>query len=596
MTFADFSQQVLQPLEQTSSKLEQTEILANFFRQLQPQLTTPDEVKPYIYLSLGQLGPIFANPQTNVGIAFLLQALGQLHPSEGQSLFGDQGIDPQAARELKKRYKQLGDVGSLAQEVVANWPGGTNSELAVTEVFESLRQLAQTSGEGSQEEKVHQVAQLLKQLDPLSARFVARMILSNLRLGFSDKTVLDALSWFLTGDKSQRPQLEEVYQRHPDIGTIASQVLVGGVEQAQQLDVQLGVPVIPALADRLKSSQEMIDKMGEVYVEPKYDGTRVQIHWDAQKQELHTFTRNLEENTAMFPELKRLLQDIEADSVIFDSEAVGYDPQTNKLVVFQQTIKRKRKHDIAATMAEIPLRFFVFDVLYLNGESRLRQPLAERKQLLQTVLAPVSNGDLVPSPYIQTQDPDELREYHVEQLAQGYEGVVVKKAQGVYEAGRKAFNWVKFKEAEGSKAKLTDTIDAVVVGYYSGRGKRASFGVGAFLIAIRNERNDHLVTIAKIGTGLSDDQWRELKTRADVMLEQHGDSAGAYAVEIPEILEPDVMLPPELVVEVAADEITQSPTHTAGLALRFPRLVRFRDDKSVDQITTLAEMKQIRVA
>mgnify|MGYP003737352761 FL=1 len=95
MTFADFSQQVLQPLEQTSSKLEQTEILANFFRRLQPQLTTPDEVKPYIYLSLGQLGPIFANPQTNVGIAFLIQALGQLHPSEGQSLFGDQGIDPQ---------------------------------------------------------------------------------------------------------------------------------------------------------------------------------------------------------------------------------------------------------------------------------------------------------------------------------------------------------------------------------------------------------------------------------------------------------------------------------------------------------------------
>ncbi len=605
MTFSEFSQKLLKPLEATSSKLEQTALLAEFLKQLQPDLAEPSEVKPYLYLSLGQLGPVYANPQTNVGIAFMLRALAQLHPSEGQSLFGDAGADPTELKRLSKRYKQLGDIGSLAQEVkeqFTNQSYADNSEksnLDVLEVFNFLIELTQTSGEGSQEEKVYQLAQLFKQIDPLSSRFVSRIVLGNLRLGFSDKTWLDALSWYLSGDKSHRAVLDQTYQRHPDIGAIAEKVVGGGLEAAAQLDVTLGVPVIPALADRLKTSQEMIAKMGEVFVEPKYDGTRVQIHWDADKQELHTFTRNLEENTLMFPELKRLLEDINAQSVILDCEAVGYDPATNGLVVFQQTIKRKRKHDIEAVMAEIPLRFFVFDLLYLDGKSLLRFPLEERKAKLKSILSSVRSADLVLSPYIKTSDPVELREFHTEQLLNGYEGVVVKKLQGNYEAGRKAFNWVKFKEAEGTTAKLSDTIDAVVVGYYYGRGKRTAFGLGAFLIAIQNEKSDHLVTIAKIGTGLTDDQWREMKQRADDVLAERGSVSANTAnlsVEIPDLLTPDVMLPPGIVVEVAADEITQSPTHTAGLALRFPRLVKFRDDKSVEQITTLAEMEKIKVA
>ena len=605
MTFSKFSQKLLKPLEATSSKLEQTALLAEFLKQLQPDLAEPSEVKPYLYLSLGQLGPVYANPQTNVGIAFMLRALAQLHPSEGQSLFGDAGADPTELKRLSKRYKQLGDIGSLAQEVKEQFTNQSyadnfeKSNLDVLEVFNFLIELTQTSGEGSQEEKVYQLAQLFKQIDPLSSRFVSRIVLGNLRLGFSDKTWLDALSWYLSGDKSHRAVLDQTYQRHPDIGATAEKVVGGGLEAAAQLDVTLGVPVIPALADRLKTSQEMIAKMGEVFVEPKYDGTRVQIHWDADKQELHTFTRNLEENTLMFPELKRLLEDINAQSVILDCEAVGYDPATNGLVVFQQTIKRKRKHDIEAVMAEIPLRFFVFDLLYLDGKSLLRFPLEERKAKLKSILSSVHSADLVLSPYIKTSDPVELREFHTEQLLNGYEGVVVKKLQGNYEAGRKAFNWVKFKEAEGTTAKLSDTIDAVVVGYYYGRGKRTAFGLGAFLIAIQNEKSDHLVTIAKIGTGLTDDQWREMKQRADDVLAERGSVSANTAnlsVEIPDLLTPDVMLPPGIVVEVAADEITQSPTHTAGLALRFPRLVKFRDDKSVEQITTLAEMEKIKVA
>jgi len=608
MTFSEFAQKTLQPLDQTPSKLAQTQILAAFFHEV-----SAAEVKPYLYLCLGQLGPIFHNPQTNVGSALVLQALSELEGGAGQSLFGDTQVDPELARALKKRYKKIGDLGLLTQEVLTarqEFLNGssqtlnhitTQPDLSVPEVFAKILEIAQACGEGSQEQKVHLLAELLKQLNPLSAKYVVRIVLANLRLGFSDKTVLDALSWYLTGDKSQREALEDVYQRHPDIGEIAQKVLAGGptqgVQLAQKIDVQLGVPVIPALADRLRSAKEMIEKMGEVYVEPKYDGTRVQIHWNAQTQELHTFTRNLEENSHMFPELKRLLQDVQADNLILDSEAVGYNPSTSQLVTFQQTIKRKRKHDIEMTMESIPLRFFVFDVLYLDGQPLLKEPLEQRKAKLQAVFSTVQGSDLVFAPSIRTQDPDELSQFHAQQLAQGYEGVLVKQAQSHYEAGRKAFSWVKLKEAEGTRSKLSDTIDAVVIGYYLGKGKRTQFGVGAFLIAILDQNTDHLVTIAKVGTGLTDEQWQELKSRADAIQAKHGDAVSSqHPIEIPDNLQPDVMLSPDLVVEVAADEITQSPTHTAGLALRFPRLVNFRDDKSVDQITTVEEMKKIKIA
>ncbi len=592
MQVTDFSQKVLAPLEKTSKKLEQTRILVEFL-----QSVDATEVAPFLYLVLGQTGPIYANKQYNFGIELMLYALALIEAkgTKKVSLFGEEDVlkDEDTKRILKRRYKHFGDMGLLAQEVVEQ-AGRKESRLAVSELYDRLLAIAALGGGGSQEEKIRAVAALLGNLDPLSARYVCRMILGHLRLGFSDKTVLDALSWYQHGDKSGRAALDAVYQRHPDIGKIAALVLRGGISAAQKLDAELDVPIMSALCDRLKNSDEAITKMGEIFVEPKYDGTRLQIHWNAQSGELHTFTRNLEENTAMFPELPRLLSDLSVKNCILDAEAVGYNPGTNELTAFQETIKRKRKHDVAATAASIPLRFFVFDLLFLNGRSLLREPLQERRQALAKLLAG-AHRDLQLTPQLRTKEATDLREFHRQQLGQGLEGVVLKQVDGPYLPGRQAFNWVKMKEAEGTNAKLTDTIDAVVLGTYAGRGKRATFGVGAFLVGVLDDRHDTIVTIAKIGTGLSDEQWRELKQRAG-RIEHAASSMGDLQIAIPEHLQPDVVLPPSLVVEVAADEITKSPQHTAGLALRFPRLVRFRDDKSARDITTLAELKKIKVA
>jgi DNA ligase-1 len=590
MRVADFSKNVLQPLEATSKKLEQTRLLAEFLHSV-----NADEVAPFLYLVLGQTGPVYANQEYNFGLQFMLYALslveGTVHKTD---LFGAAaGLrDEEAKQQMKKRFKKLGDIGQLAEEAVRG--AGGNGSLGVKELYERLLKVTQLGGQGSQDEKIRAVAGLLRELDPLSARYVARMIMGHLRLGFSDKTILDALSWYLKGDKSVRKELDDVYQRHPDIGEIAAQVLRGGLAAAQQLDAALRVPILAALCDRIKTPAEVIAKMGEVFVEPKYDGTRLQIHWNAQTKELHTYTRNLEENTPMFPELPKLLADADAQTAIFDAEAVGYDPESGGLVTFQQTIKRKRKHGIEAAAASIPLRFFVFDLLYLDGKSLLREPLAKRRAHLERVLKHV-RPDLVVAPHLRTSDPEELRAFHQKQLGAGLEGVVIKRVDGFYQPGRQAFNWVKMKEAAGTSAKLSDTIDAVVLGTYAGRGKRTAFGVGAFLIGILDPSRDAIVTIAKIGTGLSDEQWRELKERANKIAAKGPGNSG-YQIDIPELLQPDVMLAPELVVEVAADEITKSPLHTAGVALRFPRLVRFRDDKNVADITTVKELAKIRVA
>ena len=360
---------------------------------------------------------------------------------------------------------------------------------------------------------------------------------------------------------------------------------------ARKVKVELGVPVMPALCQRLKTADEMVEKMGRVIVEPKYDGTRVQIHIRQNPKKewtVRTFTRNLEETTAMFPELKGIEANIKASEVILDSEAVGVDPKTGKYLPFQETITRKRKYQIEVMSQRIPLQFMVFDILYQDGESLIRWPLEERKRRLKQIVA--DSKSLKITEYIETENPEEIRRYHAGQLKKGLEGVVVKQVGSSYEPGRRGWSWVKFKEVETAVAKLADTIDPVVMGFYRGKGKRASLGIGAFLVGLRHQ--GRMVTVAKIGTGLTDEQWEEMRRRLERQVAM--EKPREYVVH--KALEPDVWVDPKVVVEIAADEITKSPVHSAGWALRFPRLVRFRDDKTSEQATSWEELLAIQKA
>ena len=478
--------------------------------------------------------------------------------------------------------------------------------LSVSGVYEELTKIARDSGTGSQERKIAGLAKLIKEVGGEGAKYVVRIVAGKLRLGFSDKTVLDAISYLEAGSKEYSEALDRVYQVRPDVGVLVKTVKEKGVKAAMgETSVVVGTPIMPALAQRLKTAKEMIEKMGRVMVEKKFDGTRVQIHFSRsenkgiRKQELgisqnrmfeeekpkfwvRSFTRNLDESSAMFPELQQIGEQIAADEVILDSEAVGYEPATGKLVPFQLTITRKRKHGVGEAQNAVPLRFFVFDIMYLNGKSLIQLPLSERRKILARV---IKRGQVLEvDDYIETDDPNQLREFHKQQLSLGLEGVLVKQIDGEYMPGRTGFNWVKFKEAEDSRAKLADTLDLVVMGYYLGKGKRRGFGLGAFLVGVRE--GEEIVTIAKVGTGISDKQFGELYER----LKKIEVKRAIPEYKVAKNLIPDVWVEPEIVVEVAADEITKSPAHSAGYALRFPRLGRFREDKSVKEITTLDEV------
>jgi DNA ligase-1 len=580
--------------------LEITAVLAKLLKELDV-----DEVRPACYLLQGQVLPQYTGTEFQIAVKTVIKVLARLLPdvsAETTGLFGE--VDLSAAEaEVERRYKAIGDLGRVAAEVAQERHQkcmDATGKLSVNQVYDHLLEIAQDSGAQSQQRKQDSVVELLGKLDPLAAKFVVRVLLGRLRLGFSDMTIMDALSWAMCGDKSEREMLEAAYQRRADIGKLATEYLgETDVTRRQALlkdryTIELGVPVVPALCQRLNSAAEVIEKMTEVIAEPKYDGLRVQIHFrkgaDGRPALLRTFTRNLEESSEMFPELEVVAKELKCESCILDGEAIGYDKKTGHLIPFQQTIQRKRKHGVAKKAAEVPIRFYVFDVLYVDGKNVINTPLTERKKILETLF---DGGEvLVRTEGLTTKDPVQLKQYHEEMLAEGLEGIVMKQSSAGYQSGRKGWSWVKMKEAEGKTGKLSDTLDVVVMGYYLGRGKRAEFGIGAFLVGVVDQNSQQVLTLAKIGTGLTEETLAEVKKRCDALVVS--EQPPSYSVH--KMLVPDKWCSPSLVVEVAADELTTSPIHSAGQALRFPRFIKFRDDKRWDEATTVEELKSIKIA
>jgi len=584
-------------LEATTSRLEITAILADLLKE-----ASEEEVAKICYLSLGQLAPLYAGVEFNLAEKLMIKVLAKA--------FGEK------EEKIRQEFKEIGDLGETVYKLklrITNY-GLRIKKLTVNEVYERLLEIAKESGEGSVERKIDKMAALIDELDPLSAKYVVRIPLGRLRLGFSELTILDALSWMLVGDKSKREEIEAAYNVRADVGEVAKNIkykianikyknVQKIIDEIKNIKPTLGIPIMPALCQRLPTPEEMIEKMGLVAAEPKFDGTRLQIHCQRSSPgvpigshsrcaNVKIFTRNLENVTAMFPDIvEGVKKEVKAKEVILDGEAIGFDPKTGKFLPFQETIKRKRKYEVDKKAKEIPLKYFVFDILYKDGENLLDLPLEKRRKILEETLS-AKNERIVLTPQIITDNPEELRRFHDEQIAKGLEGAVVKKWQAAYEPGRRGYTWVKFKaEKKGKRGgRLLDTLDCVVMGYYKGKGKRAAFGIGAFLVGIReSENSDRFLTISKIGTGLTDEQWKELKVKSEKLKVKS--QPKEYKVD--KNLIPDVWCQPQLVVEIEADNITVSPVHTAGLALRFPRLLRFREDKSPTEATTLAEAKKL---
>lgn len=570
MTFKELSE-YFQKLEATSSRLSLIDILSELFSKI-----NVDEVATVSYLLQGRVAPFYEPVEIGMSEKLIAQSMARAY-----------AIDRD---EVLKMYGRVGDLGLVAA-VLSEKLKIQSAKLSTKEVFEKLREIASFKGDGTVEKKIAALAETLKKMDGIEAKHLVRVPLGTSRLGIGDPTILDAFAKLKLGDRSKRKLLEGAYNKVSDLGLIGEALWGKGLKGVEGLDVEVGRPLRSQLAERINDPKAILEKFGgQAHVQYKYDGFRVQIHKDGKK--IRFFSRNLEETTTMFPDLiEGVLNQIKADSAIFDSEALAYNPESEEFLTFQETTKRRRKYGIEEMAKKLPLKTFVFDVMYLNGKSLVDVPLRERIKLLESNI----KGDeiLIPQPGEIVDDPKRMDELFQDALTKGLEGLIVKRPDSLYEAGARNFNWIKLKKH--TNGELKDTIDCVILGYIYGRGKRAEFGAGALLVGIYDKEKDEFVTVAKIGTGLSDEEWREIHGRADKI------KVDKKPARVNSLITPSVWVTPEIVVEILADEITKSPVHTAGkiglepgYALRFPRLVRFREaDKQAEDATTLTELRKM---
>lgn len=572
MLFSELAE-LFERLEATSKRLEMFEILSEFFKKV-----SKEEIDKVVYLCEEQLLPPFKGLEIGMAEKMVEKAIAK--------------VSNKSTEEITKLYKKLGDLGLVAQEILTKKRTTlfTTKAPTISEVYNSLFKIAQITGSGSVERKIDSLAGLLIRVSAKEAKFIVRFVLGSLRLGIGDPTIMDSLSKAITGDRTKlRAEIERAYNLCSDLGLVAKSLMEKGETGLKQFKVQLGSPIRMALAERLPTAEEIIKKIGKCAVETKYDGLRLQIHKQNDKVEI--FSRNQERMTHMFPDIVQgIKKQIKAKTAIIEGEAVAFNETTGEFFPFQVTITRKRKYEIEKRAKEAPLVLFTFDLLYVDGKDMTQKPYIERTKLLDEIIK--KGFTIRHAERIITDDPKELEKFFNENIERGTEGIIAKRLDAPYQAGARNFNWIKLKRSY--KGELKDTIDVVIVGYFKGRGLRAKFGIGALLAAVYEDKTDTFKTIAKIGSGLSEEKWLEIRKLLDKIKLEH------KAARLDSEIKADVWCQPRYVFTVIADEITLSPTHTAGktkekpgFALRFPRIQGWIRDKKPEDATTVKEIEKL---
>ena len=544
-------------LDAVSSRLTMIEILTELLKK-----ANADEMANVIYITQGVLAPPFE------GVEF-----GMAEKMVEEAIVIATGFTKE---DVEREYKKQGDMGKAAQimKEKSKLRRMSSKEYTVNEVYETMRKIASTSGEGSKEQKIKMLANIVAASTPMEAKYVVKYPLDELRLGVGDATVLEALSVVGTGDRKFKNELEHAYNLCSDLGLVAESVAKGGEKAIRNFHITLFKPIRPALAERLPTAEQILEKMhGKCMVEQKYDGFRCQVHKNGSK--IKIYSRRLEDTTAMYPDLVEAVQkQIRAESLIIDGEAIAYNEKTSEFLPFQETIQRKRKHGIAEKIEEMPLKLFAFDVMYLNGENYMTKPYHERREHALQSCSRRQTTILISGSILAT-TPKQLEEYFESSIENGLEGIIAKELNAQYIAGARKFSWIKLKRSY--KGELSDTLDLVIVGYFLGRGSRSEFKFGGLLCATYNSKRDVFETVSRIGSGFTEKQMMELKATLDKI------KVKAKPARVDSIVEPDFWVTPKYVVTIKADEITKmSNAHMrkgrrgGGLCAQVPEACRRR--------------------
>ena len=378
-------------LEQVSGRLALIERLAALLAQ------TPAPLLPVVcYLGQGLIAPEFAGVDLGLAEKLAIRAVGTAT-----------GTAPEV---VAARVREIGDLGQTAElllaETAADRPAvlakeGTDraAVLTVVTVVNTLRQIANAEGTGSQGRKLELLAGLLAQATPLEARYLLRQVTGGLRLGIGTPTILDALAQVYAGGRAARPVLERAYNICCDLGLIAQVLVSDGLAAVEEIQVRPGNPVRVMLAQRLADASEILAKLGgECAAEYKYDGMRLQAHKTADGR-IELWTRRLEEVSEQFPDVVEVLAaGLGPAEAIIEGEVVAFDAATDELHPFAEVMFRRRKYGIADAVRDVPVGLFCFELLYADGQDLTRLPYPRRRAALAQVIAARSSLLILASP------------------------------------------------------------------------------------------------------------------------------------------------------------------------------------------------------
>jgi DNA ligase-1 len=439
----------------------------------------------------------------------------------------------------------------------------TSAESASVElaaVNTALDLIARTTGKGSAEVRQRLLRDLLSRLTAEEQRFLADLIVGELRQGALEGLVVEAIA-----HAAGRPAAEvrRALMMAGSLPSVARAALSGDETGLSALAVQLFRPVLPMLAGSAEDVVEALTELGEAALEYKLDGARVQIH--RRDDEVRVYSRRLNEVTAAVPELVDRVREFPAREIIVEGEVIALRPDGTPLP-FQTTMRRfGRKLDVERVRAELPVTLFLFDILYLDGASLLDQPLSRRSELL---VASVPRSLLVPR--VVTASAEEATEFHRASMARGHEGVMAKALDAPYEAGRRGRRWL--------KVKTVRTLDLVVLAAEWGHGRRRGW-LSNLHLGARDSAGPGFVMLGKTFKGMTDEMLRwQTERLSDLEVSRDGHI---------------VYVRPELVVEVAFNDVQASPQYPGGLALRFARVKGYRPDKSASEADTIDTLREI---
>ncbi|MFC2154474.1 ATP-dependent DNA ligase [Candidatus Altiarchaeota archaeon] len=542
--------EVFEQLESTSGRLDMTAMIAEFLS------TVSGEELPLVLLHLkGQVFPLWSDKEIGIAQNIMIKALEKVSGS--------------SEKEIGGKLRETGDLGLTSAEILVKKAQTTlfTEKLTLSSVQLNLEKMASLSGKGSQERKLGYLTELLSMASPLEGKYIVRLVLGELRLGVGEGIIRDAIAQAYSAD----PKLVEgAYNLSNDFGEVASKAKKEGDRGLQKISLSPGSPFKVMLAQKAEGIEQVLEDVEDLAFEVKYDGMRVQIHKIG--DEITLFTRRLENVSRQFPEVvKYASQNVKAKSAILEGEVVAVKSKKDRSPrPFQDLSRRiKRKYEIERMVKDVPVEANLFDLIFLDGESKVNLPFKERRELLRETVK--ENDFFKLASQLVSKNPEEINEFYQRSIAMGHEGIMAKNLDAPYQAGSRVGYMYKIKP-------VMESLDLAITGATWGEGRRAHW-LGSFLLSALNQETGELEEIGRMAIGLTDQEFQEMTERLKpLIIKQEGKEAN---------------IRPEVVVEVAYEEIQSSPTYRSGYALRFPRLVRVREDKSIGEVDSLARVESI---